>query len=198
MIGYYLTHPQVQIDPQISIPDWSLSAIGRQRIVNALEKPWLKTIRRIVSSEERKAVETADIIGWATGIQIEIRPLMGENDRSSTGFLPPDQFEAAADEFFEHPARSWNGWEPADDAQARIVEAVGEVLVDHPDDQPILFVGHGAVGTLLKCRIADRPISRTHDQSAGGGNLFAFRLHERKLLRDWTPVERFEGVNLAR
>ena len=197
MIGYYLTHPQVQIDPTIPIPDWSLSAIGRRRIADALERSWLKTVRRIVSSEERKAVETAEIISDVLGIAVEIRPLMGENDRSSTGFLPPEQFEAAADEFFARPARSWHGWETADDAQARIVEAVGQVLVDHPDDRPVLFVGHGAVGTLLKCRIADRPISRTQDQPAGGGNVFAFRLHERRLLCDWTPVERFEGVGLA-
>ncbi len=124
-------------------------------------------------------------------------PHFGENDRSSTGFLPPEQFEAAADEFFAHPAQSWNGWETADDAQARIVEAVGHVLIDHQEDRPILFVGHGAVGTLLKCRIAGRAISRTEDQPAGGGNLFAFRLGERKLLCDWTPVERFEEVSLA-
>lgn len=197
MIGYYLTHPQVQIDPAIPVPDWSLSAIGRQRIVQALERPWLKTIRRIVSSEERKAVETAEIIGSVLGIPVEALPFMGENDRSSTGFLPPEQFEAAADQFFAHPTQSWNGWETAADAQARIVEAVGHMLVDHPDDKPLLFVGHGAVGTLLKCRIADRSISRTEDQPAGGGNVFAFRLHERKLLRDWTPVERFEGADLA-
>lgn len=196
MIGYYLTHPQVQIDPDTPVPEWPLSLVGRQRIIDALKRPWLKTVRRIISSQERKAAETAEIIGDATGLQVEVRPFMGENDRSSTGFLPPEQFEAAADEFFTHSAQSWNGWETADDAQARIVEAVGQILVDHAN-QPILFVGHGAVGTLLKCRIAGRTTSRTEDQPAGGGNLFAFRLHERKLLCDWTPVERFEEVSLA-
>ena len=196
MIGYYLTHPQVQIDPDTPVPEWPLSLVGRQRIIDELKRPWLKTVRRIISSQECKAVETAEIIGGATGILVEVRPYFGENDRSSTGFLPPEQFEAAADEFFTHPAQSWNGWETADDAQARIVEAVGQILVDHAN-QPILFVGHGAVGTLLKCRIAGRTTSRTEDQPAGGGNLFAFRLHERKLLCDWTPVERFEEVSLA-
>lgn len=198
MIAYYLTHPQVAVDPEIPVPDWSLSPAGRARVEALRGKPWLASLRRIVSSRERKAIETAELIGVATGVAVEVRPGMGENDRSSTGFLPPEQFEAAADEFFARPARSWHGWETADDAQARIVEAVGQVLVDHPEDRPVLFVGHGAVGTLLKCRIADRPISRTQDQPAGGGNVFAFRLHERRLLCDWTPVERFEGVNLAR
>lgn len=197
MIGYYLTHPQVQIDPKIPIPDWPLSPLGRQRILYAVDKPWLATIRRIVSSEERKALETAGIIGYAIGVQVESRSLMGENDRSATGFLPPQQFEAAADEFFAHPARSWNGWETADDAQARIAEAVGEVLIEHDGNRPILFVGHGAVGTLLKCRIGDRPISRREDQPPGGGNVFAFQLGARKLLCDWTPVERFDEVSLA-
>ena len=124
---------------------------------------------------------------------------MGENDRSSTGFLAPPQFEAAADQFFALPTTSWRGWEKAIEAQARIVQAVDAVLADHPRDMPILFVGHGAVGTLLKCDIAGRAISRTQDQGGGGGgNVFAFSLGERKLFCEWTPMERFEGIADAR
>ena len=40
-----------------------------------------------------------------------------ENDRSATGYLPPNQFEAMADRFFAEPQASVLGWERAVDAQ---------------------------------------------------------------------------------
>lgn len=194
LIGYYLTHPQVEVDPDTPVPQWRLSTSGHARIVAIAERAWLTTISRIVSSKERKAVETAKIIAARRGAKVEIHAEMGENDRSSTGFLQPDRFEAAADEFFCHPQTSWNGWESAVDAQSRIVSAVERTLARHGCDRAVLFVGHGAVGTLLKCHIANRAISRSEDQPAGGGNVFAFGLATRQLLCEWTPVEEFDGA----
>ncbi|MFN3546730.1 MAG: histidine phosphatase family protein [Mesorhizobium sp.] len=194
MIAYYLTHPQVVIDPAVPTPDWPLSQKGRERMSGILGKSWLRTLSRIVTSNERKAIDTATLIADATGRKFEIGENMGENDRSSTGFLEPTAFEAAADSFFADPETSWNGWERAVDAQARIVQAVGAVLATHPADQPVLFTGHGAVGSLLKTHLAGRAISRREDQPAGGGNIFAFALCDRALLCDWTPMESFEGI----
>lgn len=194
MIGYYLTHPQVAIDPNIPVPDWSLSEVGRSRVEAVLDCSWIDGIRRIVSSTERKAIDGAEIIAARCGLPIETRADMGENDRSATGYLPPGKFEAAADEFFAHPENSFRGWERATNAQACIVNAVEHVLKDNNQNHPILLVGHGGVGTLLKCHLAGVPIAR-HDQAPGGGNVYAFRLEGRKLLCDWTPLESFEGFS---
>lgn len=119
---------------------------------------------------------------------------MGENDRSATGFLPPEAFEAAANEFFAHPQDSFYGWERAVDAQARIVAAVERVLATHDPAVPIAFVGHGGVGTLLKCHLAGTPIRRDGDQPTGGGNLFAFRLADRSVTCDWTAMESWKEL----
>ncbi len=61
---------------------------------------------------------------------------------------------------------------------------------------PIAFVGHGGVGTLLEMPAgAAPPIARSADQKGGGGgNLFAFRLADRALTCDWTPMEFWQGV----
>jgi broad specificity phosphatase PhoE len=194
LIGLYLTHPQVEIEPQTPVPDWRLSQRGRSRILEILDRSWLRRVSRIVSSTERKAIETAGLLAGAVGIAFETAFDMGENDRSSTGFLDPPEFEKAADCFFANPDISWEGWERASDAAARIMRAVELVLDGHDGRQQLLLVGHGAIGTLLKCRLAGRSISRTEDQPAGGGNLFAFSLADRRLLCDWTPMERFEGI----
>lgn len=155
-------------------------------------------LRRIVSSAETKAIETARILAETSGAAIEIIEAMHENDRSATGFLPPPEFEKAADWFFAHPEESFHGWERAIDAQARIIGAVKAVLDRHEPQQPIAFVGHGGVGTLLKCHIEGRGISRAKDQPPGGGNLFRFSIAEFSLAAasptcDWTPMETWQG-----
>jgi broad specificity phosphatase PhoE len=98
--------------------------------------------------------------------------------------LPPDEFEAAAGDFFAKPLVAVKGWERAIDAEVRIVRQVEHVLaLNRAGD--VLFVGHGAVGTLLFCHYAGFAIDRVHDQPAGGGHYFAFAKDGRRGLHRW-------------
>lgn len=192
MFAVYISHPQVEIDPAVPVPEWGLSALGRERARSAAAAPWAAALSRIVASTECKAVETAKILA-GDRLAVETDPAMGENDRSATGYLPPDAFEAAADAFFAEPEKHFSGWERAVDAQARIVAAIDGALAGHDPARPIAFVGHGGVGTLLKCHLAGAPIHRQRDQPPGGGNLFAFRLADRTITCDWTAMEAWKG-----
>lgn len=195
MFGLYITHPQVRIDPTVPVPHWGLSEIGAARAEQAASRPWVKQLGRIVSSAEVKAIETAQILATAAGIGFETVEAMHENDRSATGFLKPDEFEKAADWFFAYPLESFRGWERAADAQTRIVGAITAILDDHDPAVPIAFVGHGGVGTLLKCHLLGIPISRAEDQLPGGGNLYAFTLADRRIACEWTPIEDWKGID---
>ena len=193
MYALYITHPQVMIDPEVPVPQWGLSERGIERATQASALPWARDLKRIVSSRETKAIETAEILAQACGASVETVDVMHENDSSATGFLTPPEFEKAADWFFANPHDSFHGWERAIDAQARIVAAVDSVLADHDPSQPIAFVGHGGVGTLLKCHLGGEAISRSQDQPGGGGNLFRFSLADRGLSCDWTAMETWQG-----
>lgn len=185
---FYLTHPQVVIDPDVPVPRWRLSETGRARAALAATSPWVSGVRVIVSSDETKAVETAAIIGEALGVTPRARADMHENDRSSTGFLKPAAFEAVADAFFAAPDESIRGWETARAAQARVVAAArSEIARGEAGD--LLFVGHGAAGTLLMTALLGLPISRALDQPAGGGNLFCFEAATDRVLHRWRPLE---------
>ncbi|MBS8262222.1 histidine phosphatase family protein [Roseibium polysiphoniae] len=170
----YLTHPQVQIDPEVPVPDWGLSELGRQRAEAAVQLPWAASIRHVISSAERKAIETGEIFVRSFGLPVTPIEVLHENDRSATGFLPPDEFEQVADQFFAHPDQSVRGWETAHGAQERIVSGISACLADIEETEPVLFTGHGGVGTLLKCHLMNVPISRSHDQSGGGGCWYRF------------------------
>lgn len=184
----YLTHPQVNIDPSIPVPRWGLSEVGRARTETVTATGLLSGTTQVVSSGERKAIETAEIIAAKLGVDVEVREAMHENDRSATGFLVPDEFEAMANQFFGQPDTSIRGWERAVDAQLRIVHEVEHVLARNtPGD--VLLVGHGGVGTLLYCHYSGLGIDRAHDQPAGGGCFFAFTSHGRRVLHGWRRIE---------
>jgi broad specificity phosphatase PhoE len=189
----YISHPQVEMDPDIPVPQWSLSARGRERAMGFAQAVLVKGLKRIVTSDETKARETAAILGQAMGIEPEVVDGLGKLDRRVPGYVPAEKFEELADLCFAKPHESAEGWERAIDAQARIAKAVDAVLAKHDPTAPIAFVGHGGVGTLLKSHLAHRPISRAGDQPLGGGNAYMVRLSDRLLLGDWMPFERFAG-----
>ena len=193
MYALYISHAQVEIDPNVPVPNWSLSARGRERTKGFAEAVLVKGLKRIVTSDETKARETAAIIGAALGIEPEVAEGLGEIDRSVPGYVPADRFEELANLCFAKPEESAEGWERAIDAQKRIVKALDKVLAGHDPSLPIAIVGHGGVGTLLKSHLAHRPISRAGDQPLGGGNAYMMRLTDRLLLGDWMPFERFAG-----
>lgn len=193
MKALYLTHPQVRIDAAMPVPLWGLSEAGRQRVDDFVARGIVPTGTLVFSSRETKALELADAIAAQAGTEVLADHLMGENDRSATGFLPPALFEETADRFFAQPEESVDGWERAVDAQGRIVGAVLSALGDVPPDRPVIFCGHGAVGTLLKCHLGQRKIARSEDQSRhghhGGGNGFLFDFAAGTLLTEWMPME---------
>ncbi len=189
----YLSHPQVLVDPAKGIMDWSLSDLGRRRVISLANSNALDGTTVVISSAETKAIETALPLARALNCDLDIREMMHENDRSSTGFLPPKEFEAVADQFFAYPDISIRGWETATAAQSRIVEEIG-VCLNTPKCGDVLFVGHGAVGTLLFCHLSGMPIDRKFDQGPGGGGcFFEFSSLHNRPTSGWRPMEDMTG-----
>ncbi len=183
--AWFVTHPEVEIDPAVPVPDWGLSAEGHRRAALLARQPWVPGLAAVFSSAERKARETAAVLGHP----VRVRAALGENDRSATGYLAKAEFEATADRFFAQPMQSIRGWERAVDAQARIVAAVAAALAEAPSGD-VAIIAHGGVGALLRCHLAGVAITRAADQpGAGGGNLFGFDRDSGRLLTPWRRIE---------
>lgn len=195
MPSIYITHPEVVIDPAVPMPQWGLSDEGARRARTFAARAVVPRLQQIFSSAERKAMELAEIIAAQSGGEVVTSDAFGENDRSSTGFLELARFEAVVDRFFAEPEQGPEGWESAYDAQQRIAAAVTGAIARVGD---AVFCGHGAVGTLLKCWVAGRPIARSEDQRImawkGGGNCFVFDVQPKRLILDWVPMEDFAGL----
>jgi broad specificity phosphatase PhoE len=187
---YFITHPDVVINPAIPVTRWPLSQRGRIRMLKMLENRWLSGIGAIYCSAEQKAIDGAAIMSEVLGVTYTTIPDLGENDRSATGYLSEAEFESVVGEFFRKPEESVRGWERAIDAQRRIISATRAVLMAKPGDGNVAIVGHGGVGALLLCHLAGVPISRDQEQPpTNGGNYFAFGLLTFRLLHGWRSID---------
>lgn len=184
----FLTHAEVAIDANVPVPDWPLNDLGRARHAVFAKSPVLSKVSTLFSSHERKARDGAEITGQALGLAPRLVEDLGENDRSATGYLPPVEFEAAADAFFAAPATSYKGWERATDAQARIVRAITAILQDVRSAGDALVVSHGAVGALFRCYLKGIAITRAEDQPHGGGCYFACSATLNAAPTDWIKI----------
>lgn len=151
---------------------------------------WVQQVISVHCSTEKKAIDGAAMLADHLGVLITQHQSLGENDRSSTGYLPKAEFESVADLFFSNPTESIRGWETAVDAQRRIVSATHNVMNKIPEDHSTAIISHGAVGTLLLCHLNDWTIDRKHDQPGnGGGNYFSFDNNLRQVIHGWKPID---------
>lgn len=194
----YISHPNVLIDPDVPVPQWSLNAEGEQRARVMTTMAWTASIGRIISSDETKARMTADILAAALGLEVEVRPETGEIDRSATGYLSHDRHHELAQRLFAEPDVSAEGWETAVDAQARVVAALADVLAAPPTAATpgVAVVGHGGVGTLLYCHLAGLEIDLGHDQP-GQGHFWTYDRTTQQMQHSWQAIDHDGEIDSA-
>jgi phosphohistidine phosphatase SixA len=80
---FFITHPDVAIDPAVAIPDWPLNSRGRERMRAITGWSWARGVRRVFASSERKARDAAEILAAGLGlIGYGIVAALGEADRN--------------------------------------------------------------------------------------------------------------------
>lgn len=183
----FITHTAVVIDPRVPVPRWSLSQMGVAQMRKALATGAYDQVSRVFASTEAKAIEAAGLLAARLGLPVAVDARFGENDRSSTGYLPHDDFQAMADAFFERPDASVKGWERARDAQHRVVAGIEAALTGQTTGD-LAVVAHGGVGTLAFCHYAGLEISRIHDQPSQG-HAWRMAIASRQIVHSWRPIE---------
>ncbi len=188
-VAYFVTHPEVIIDPVVPVPQWGLSSRGRERLHAFCARPLLNSVTDVFVSDERKALDCAETLKSLRNLEFRIDPRLGENDRSSTGYVAPPRFWEIVAEFFAHPHTSVLGWETAADAQHRVKTAVTECIRDRADKGDVVIFSHGGVGSLLLCDLLGEPISQNRGQPiSGGGCYFAFDADTLSVVHAWQDI----------
>jgi broad specificity phosphatase PhoE len=187
---YLITHPEVVIDPSVPVPQWPLSARGRERMGKLLDQPWMGTIGSVYCSTEQKAIDGAEILAKHLALGYEMIEELGEIDRSATGYLPEAEHAAAAKALFMQPDKSIRGWERAVDAQRRMTGAVERAVAGANRGANIAIVSHGGVGTLYLCFLKGCPISwGERPPGSSGGSYYCFEWESKAIRHGWRLIE---------
>jgi broad specificity phosphatase PhoE len=130
---------------------WPLAPGARPQIELLAERLTSLHVRRIVTSPERKAIETGEILAARLGLAVEVRDGFEEH-RRLVGDRPadPGMFRRNMAEFFRCPNEIVFGVESAAMACERFRGAVHRLMDESHDDE--LVVSHGAVISLLAAR----------------------------------------------
>ena len=138
-----IKHSKVTVDATIPPGQWPLSDEGRvlcRPLADALK---MHKLDLLVSSEEPKAIETAELVGARLRIETHTAPNLDEHRRP---FVPAG-FEDAMKRFFAQPTERVFGEESANEARARFAEALNAVLRAYPG-RTLGIVAHGTVIAL--------------------------------------------------
>jgi broad specificity phosphatase PhoE len=131
---------------------WNLSEEGRLRAQRLAEE--LKNFEPdvIVSSDEPKAKETAEILASDLGLEMQMHPDLHEHDRSNVPYLSLEAFQVLIRDFFQKPDQLVFGNETGNQAYARFYHAIHSILNENINNT-VVVVTHGAVISLFVARL---------------------------------------------
>ena len=102
----------------------------------------------MVSSTERKAIETAELLAADLRLRVHQDGRLCENDRTDLPILSTEEFESALAEFFSHPDQIIMGRDSANDALKRFGDGV-EAAIRACTQGNVAVVTHGTVMSLF-------------------------------------------------
>src|SRR5215208_891773 len=106
--------PEIEVNRPANT--WKLSDEGKLRAHRLAEELESLEPAVIVSSNEPKAKETAEIVSGHLRIDMQILPGLHEHDRSHVPYLSHDAFQTLVHDFFQMPGELVFGNETADQA----------------------------------------------------------------------------------
>jgi broad specificity phosphatase PhoE len=146
-----IRHSAPDIDPATPSSEWRLTPGGRDLSRSLARRIGGFEPATIVTSVEKKARETGEIIAGELGIPCQVRQGLHENDRQDLEIVDEDAYRALVARVFSQPDRVVMGHETAAMASVRFHSAVVDALDEAPD-QTIAVVAHGVVMTLFVTR----------------------------------------------
>ena len=141
-------HAPPEVVPGVPPERWALSEKGRALCVPLADKLAAHEPAIIVSSEEPKAAETAQLVAERLGVPWRTAPGLHEHDRSNVPHMRSGEFISMVELFFRKPGELVLGRETAHAARERFEAAVRQVMEGQPEGN-VAVVSHGTVIALM-------------------------------------------------
>ncbi len=139
---------------------WELGQEGKDRCGWLAEQVWRYRVSQLYSSRERKAEQTARILGEQLNLKPVLQDGLEENDRTGFPFFRDKSlWKGRFSEFFAKPDEPCIGRETAHQALERYSESIAAAVGRHPGES-LAVVSHGTVISLFVSRHNDVPAFR--------------------------------------
>ena len=151
-------HSLPEIVDGVRAREWRLGDEGRRRcdaLAEALAAYAPSGV--ITSSDEPKAIATAERVAARLGLPTAIDPGLGEHKRGAKKLLDEAEWQAAIGRLFAHPDRLEYGEETGDQARTRFETAIRRALASRASGASwgaCVCVAHGAVISLFTAAFA--------------------------------------------
>jgi 2,3-bisphosphoglycerate-dependent phosphoglycerate mutase len=142
-----IKHAPPQVEAGVSSHDWKLSAAGREKAAALADRLRPHAPSTVFTSDEPKAVETAQIVARALGVPHEVAADLHEHDRSNVPQMPTREFISSVALFFKRPTELVLGRETAEQARRRMTVAMDRILSAN-EGRDVAVVTHGTVLAL--------------------------------------------------
>lgn len=183
---YFITHPNVIVDPNQPPQEWHLSETGEERVKTLGQEHFWRYVQHIFTSPENRALETSQILHDIHHIAVRPFEELQEQRRSNTNyFLSMTDLAITMRMFFSRPKESIRGWESAVDTQNRIVAAIDSLQELYPDYQTVAIISHGIIGSLLRSYLMHHPIEESLCQDKIGSYIQVDWEHKCVVSDDW-------------
>jgi len=139
-------HAQPDVDPYRKASTWELTQAGRDAATACAARLADERPDLVVTSRERKARETGEIIASALGLDVLEDERLGEQGGDQVEFIDDrERFRMAVHRHFADPSSIVLGRESALAAATRFARAVAERSSQVPPPRRPVLVSHGRV-----------------------------------------------------
>jgi broad specificity phosphatase PhoE len=150
-----IKHASPLRQPDLPPERWPLSDEGRQKCDLLAQRIAEHRPNVVVSSDELKARETAEILATHLTVSMKTAPGLHEHDRSSVPQLRSGEFISMIELMLRRPDELVLGEETANGALSRFDRAIRRVIDEHPN-QDLAIVSHGTVIAMLLAKYSNR------------------------------------------
>jgi broad specificity phosphatase PhoE len=149
-----IKHAHSQMTPGVPPEQWGLSDQGHERCGALAARLSVHTPDLIFSSEERKALQTAELLSNELKRPWQAVAGLQEHDRGNVPVMATKDFISAMAQVFRRPQERVLGRESADQALTRFERALSGLLDRHTEED-VAVVTHGTVIALFAAEHAD-------------------------------------------
>jgi broad specificity phosphatase PhoE len=158
--------------------DRALNELGREQARELAAELAGDGIHAVYASPLRRAAETAAILAASLGLEVGFDARLMEIDVGSWSGLTRDEIERRFPDAWERwraGDRGWDGGETYDELAVRVLAALHDIAVSHPDET-VLVVGHGGTVRSMLAHAARTSIVELRRAVAPAANCSVHRV----------------------